>query len=93
MRNIESDFWATFRQAKGKYPNHLLLYQTNDAYAALFEDAERAAEILNLPLVHAASVPVLLIPAADHNQYMPHLIRLLAEGISVVVCDPEEACR
>lgn len=78
-----------YLQVKADYPNMLLLYQMGDFFELFFDDAKRAAELLNLTLTHRGQsggkpIPMAGIPCHAADNY---LVRLLKQKVSVVMCE------
>lgn len=82
---------------KKKYQDCLLLFRLGDFFEMFFDDAKKAASILNIALTHRGKckdgdIPMCGIPAAAADTYIGRLVR---HGERVVVCDqvenPEEA--
>lgn len=68
---------------------HLLFYRMGDFYEMFYEDAERAARLLNLTLTkrgtsNGAPIPMAGVPFHAMEGY---LARLVALGISVAICE------
>lgn len=69
--------------------DHLLFYRMGDFYEMFYEDAERAARLLNLTLTkrgtsNGAPIPMAGVPFHAMEGY---LARLVALGISVAICE------
>lgn len=82
---------------KKKYQDGLLLFRLGDFFELFFDDAKKAAAILNIALTHRGKhkdedIPMCGIPAAAADSYIARLVR---NGEKVIVCDqienPEEA--
>ena len=75
---------------KVKYPQALLLYRMGDFYELFFDDAKRAAEILDITLTRRGndkagnSIAMAGVPFHAADSYMA---RLIAAGQTVVVCE------
>ena len=74
---------------KSENPDLLLFYRMGDFYELFFDDAKRAAEILNITLTargkaNGNPIPMAGIPYHAAEQYLP---RLLKQGISVGICE------
>jgi len=66
---------------KAQHPDQLLFYRMGDFYELFYEDAERAARLLNLTLTSrgaSAGVPVRMagVPAVSVEQYLSRLVKL-----------------
>jgi DNA mismatch repair protein MutS len=74
---------------KGQHPDMLLFYRMGDFYELFFEDAEKAAGLLNITLTtrgQSAGLPIKMAGVPYHavDQYLARLIRL---GESVVIAE------
>ncbi|WP_373681948.1 DNA mismatch repair protein MutS [Psychrobacter sp. YGAH215] len=75
---------------KAKYPQALLLYRMGDFYELFFEDAKRAAQILDITLTRRGTdkagntIAMAGVPFHAADSYMA---RLIAAGQTVVVCE------
>ena len=78
-----------YLRIKSENPELLLFYRMGDFYELFFDDAKRAAEILNITLTargksNGEPIPMAGIPYHAAEQYLP---RLLKQGISVGICE------
>jgi DNA mismatch repair protein MutS len=78
-----------YMRIKADHPQVLLFYRMGDFYELFFEDAERAARLLNITLTArgaSAGAPVKMagVPAVSVEQYLARLVRL---GESVAICE------
>ena len=74
---------------KAEYPDRLLFYRMGDFYELFFEDAQRAAQLLDITLTTrgesgGVKIPMAGVPAHAAESYLARLLRL---GESVVVCE------
>ena len=75
---------------KAKYPQALLLYRMGDFYELFFDDAKRAAHILDITLTRRGNdkagntIAMAGVPFHAADSYMA---RLIAAGETVVVCE------
>ena len=75
---------------KAKYPQALLLYRMGDFYELFFDDAKRAAQILDITLTRRGTdkagntIAMAGVPFHAADSYMA---RLIAAGQTVVVCE------
>ncbi len=74
---------------KADYPDILLLYRMGDFYELFYDDAEKAAKLLNITLTARGKstenpIPMAGVPVHSIDQY---LSRLLRQQISVAVCE------
>lgn len=78
-----------YLRIKAEHPNLLLFYRMGDFYELFFDDAHKAAELLDITLTargnsNGAPIPMAGVPyhAADN-----YLARLLKAGESVAICE------
>ncbi|TNC74389.1 DNA mismatch repair protein MutS [Rubellimicrobium roseum] len=88
---------AQYLEIKGRHPEALLFYRMGDFYEMFFEDAEAAAEALDIALTKRGQhlgrdIPMCGVPVATAESYLLSLIR---KGFRVAVAeqleDPAEA--
>lgn len=78
---------------KAQYPHALLLYRMGDFYELFFEDAKRAAQLLDITLTRRGTdkagnnIAMAGVPFHAAESYMA---RLIAAGETVVVCEQVE---
>lgn len=74
---------------KADYPDMLLLYRMGDFYELFFDDAKRAARLLDLTLTHRGQSAGSPIPMAGvpYHAVENYLARLLKKGESVAICE------
>ncbi|MCI5049168.1 MAG: DNA mismatch repair protein MutS [Rickettsiales bacterium] len=86
-----------FLQIKLNHEEALLFYRMGDFYELFFEDAEDAAEILDIALTKRGKhggedIPMCGVPVHSHEMYLQ---KLIASGRTVAICEqletPEEA--
>jgi DNA mismatch repair protein MutS len=78
-----------FLRIKAEHPDVLLFYRMGDFYELFYDDARRAAGLLDITLTQrgesaGAPIPMAGIPA---HAYEGYLARLLARGESVAICE------
>ena len=74
---------------KAKHPNTLLFYRMGDFYELFYEDAEKAARLLDITLTtrgQSAGVPIKMCGVPFHS-LEPYLARLVKLGESAVICE------
>lgn len=78
-----------YLRIKADYPDMLLLYRMGDFYELFFEDAKRAAQLLDLTLTHRGQSADKPIPMAGvpYHAIENYLARLLKKGESVAICE------
>jgi len=74
---------------KAQYPQLLLFYRMGDFYELFFEDARRAASLLDITLTHRGQSAGEPIPMAGvpYHAVDTYLARLLKLGESVAICE------
>ncbi|WP_423823327.1 DNA mismatch repair protein MutS [Salinisphaera sp. SPP-AMP-43] len=78
---------------KDEYPHMLVFYRMGDFYELFFDDAKRAAGLLDITLTArgesgGVSIPMAGVPYHSAESY---LARLIARGESVAICEQMEA--
>jgi DNA mismatch repair protein MutS len=78
-----------FLRIKAQHPDILLFYRMGDFYELFFDDAKRAAELLDLTLTargrsRGEPIPMAGVPAHAAENYLSRLLRL---GESVAICE------
>ena len=74
---------------KASHPNTLLFYRMGDFYELFYEDAEKAARLLDITLTtrgQSAGVPIKMCGIPFHS-LEPYLARLVKLGESAVICE------
>ena len=96
-RDDATPMMAQYLEAKYAYPDYLLFFRMGDFYELFFDDAVRAAEILDIALTtrgqhQGRDVPMAGVPVHAVDGYLARLIRA---GEKVAICeqveDPAEA--
>ena len=78
-----------FLRVKAEHPDILVFYRMGDFYELFYEDAERAAEILDITLTTRGEsagkpIPMAGVPYHSAESYLARLVRL---GESVAICE------
>jgi DNA mismatch repair protein MutS len=78
-----------YLRIKAQYPDVLLLYRMGDFYEMFYDDARRAATLLDIALTQrgasaGAPIPMAGVPVATLDTY---LVRLVKRGESVAICE------
>ncbi|MBI4696311.1 MAG: DNA mismatch repair protein MutS, partial [Gammaproteobacteria bacterium] len=78
-----------YLRLKAQYPDTLLFYRMGDFYELFFEDAKRAAQLLDIALTSRGEsggerIPMAGVPWHAVENYLSRLIRL---GESAVICE------
>jgi DNA mismatch repair protein MutS len=78
-----------YLRIKADYSDMLLLYRMGDFYELFFDDAKRAANLLDLTLTHRGQSGGSPIPMAGvpYHAIENYLARLLKKGESVAICE------
>lgn len=78
-----------YLRIKADYKDMLLLYRMGDFYELFFDDAKRAAQLLDLTLTHRGQSGGQPIPMAGvpYHAVENYLARLLKKGESVAICE------
>src|SRR5688572_26126715 len=75
---LMQQYWAL----KAKHPDEVLFFRLGDFYEMFFEDAQRAAPILEVTLTQRQSIPMCGVPYHAATAYISKLLRC---GVSVAV--------
>ncbi len=78
-----------YLRLKAQYPELLLFYRMGDFYELFFEDAEKAARLLDITLTtrgQSAGQPIRMA-GVPYHAVEPYLARLVKLGESVVICE------
>jgi len=80
---------AQYLRIKSEYPDVLLFYRMGDFYELFFDDARRAAALLDITLTArgqsaGAPIPMAGVPVHAVDSYLARLVR---KGESVAVCE------
>ena len=90
--NAITPMMAQYLSIKEEHPEGFLFYRMGDFYELFFDDAVKAAAVLNITLTkrgkHMGSdIPMCGVPVHSHETY---LNRLIQEGFKVCVCEQTE---
>jgi DNA mismatch repair protein MutS len=79
-------------RAKSEHPDALLFFRLGDFYEMFFEDAEKAAPILDVALTTRSKKDDVPIPmcGVPHFAVQAYIAKLLAAGLKVAVCEQME---
>ena len=78
-----------YLRLKAQYPNELLFYRMGDFYELFFDDAKRAARLLDITLTargQSAGQPIPMAGVPFHS-VESYLARLVRRGESVAICE------
>src|SRR6185312_5280943 len=78
-----------YLRIKAQYPDALLLYRMGDFYELFYDDARRAASLLDIALTRrgqsaGAPIPMAGVPMQSLDTYLARLVR---RGESVAICE------
>jgi len=78
-----------YLQIKAAYPDILLFYRMGDFYELFYDDAKRAAELLDITLTHRGQsagqpIPMAGVPYHAVESYLARLVRM---GQSIAICE------
>ena len=78
--------WATI---KSEYPDMLVFYRMGDFYELFYDDAKRAASLLDITLTSRGKsagnpIPMAGVPYHAAENYLARLVR---QGVSVAICE------
>ena len=78
-----------YLQIKAEFPEILLFYRMGDFYELFFDDAKKAAELLDLSLTHrghsaGTPIPMAGLPYHAVDNYLARLVKI---GESVAICE------
>ncbi|GBD26428.1 DNA mismatch repair protein MutS [bacterium HR30] len=81
-----------YLRLKAEYPDALLFFRLGDFYELFFDDAERAAPILDVALTTRSRKDEVPIPmcGVPHFAVQNYLAKLLAAGLKVAICEQME---
>ncbi|MDP1601975.1 MAG: DNA mismatch repair protein MutS [Legionella sp.] len=89
MSPTHTPMMQQYLRIKSEHPDMLLLYRMGDFYELFFEDAKKAALLLDLTLTHRGQSAEKPIPMAGvpYHAVENYLARLLKKGESVAICE------
>ena len=78
-----------YLRIKAEHPRMLLFYRMGDFYELFFDDAERAARLLDITLTKRGQSAGTPIPMAGvpYHAAEGYLARLVRQGVSVAICE------
>lgn len=87
--SAQTPMMQQYLSIKAEYPDMLLFYRMGDFYELFFEDARRAARILDICLTHRGHAAGQPIPMAGvpHHAADNYLARLIKQGESIAICE------
>ncbi|WCR58994.1 MAG: DNA mismatch repair protein MutS [Wolbachia endosymbiont of Ctenocephalides felis wCfeF] len=92
VREKNTPVMEQYLNLKAQYKDHLLFYRLGDFYELFFDDAVKAAKLLNIVLTKRGNscgqdIPMCGVPAHSSESYLHKLINL---GFKVAICDQLE---
>jgi DNA mismatch repair protein MutS len=87
--NGHTPMMQQYLRLKAQHPQTLLFYRMGDFYELFYEDARRAAALLNITLTtrgHSAGQPIPMAGVPFHS-VEPYLAKLVRQGECVAVCE------
>lgn len=87
--NTHTPMMQQYWKIKQDYPDMLLFYRMGDFYEMFYDDAQKAAKLLDLTLTHRGQsagqpIPMAGVPFHSVDSY---LVRLVKMGESVAICE------
>jgi DNA mismatch repair protein MutS len=82
-----------YLEIKEQYPSHILMFRMGDFYEMFFEDAERAAKILNIALTsrsHGEGAERIPLCGVPYHALTAYLKKMIDAGVKVAICDQLE---
>src|SRR5436309_205007 len=89
MQAQHTPMMQQYLRAKAEHPDKLVFYRMGDFYELFFEDAERAAKLLDITLTARGASAGAPIPMAGvpYHAIEGYLARLMKLGESVAICE------
>ena len=80
---------SQYLRIKARHPDELLFYRMGDFYELFYDDARRAAELLDITLTTRGQsagepIPMAGVPYHSADNYLARLVKL---GVSVAICE------
>ena len=87
--NQHTPMMQQYLRIKSQHPNTLVFYRMGDFYELFFDDAKKAAELLDITLTSRGQSAGKPIPMAGfpYHSAEPYVARLIKRGESVVFCE------
>ncbi len=88
-QNAHTPMMQQYHRIKSQYPDTLLFYRMGDFYELFFDDAKKAAQLLDITLTSRGSSAGAPIPMAGipYHAAEGYLAKLLRYGESVAICE------
>ena len=92
MAQGHTPMMAQYHAVKAAHPDCLLFYRMGDFYELFYEDAEKAAAVLDITLTKRGKnqgdeIPMCGVP---FHAYEPYLAKLIKSGFKVAICEQTE---
>lgn len=86
---VHTPMMQQYLSIKGEYPDMLVFYRMGDFYELFFDDAKRAAELLDITLTSRGKSGGNVIPMAGvpYHAVEAYLAKLVRQGESVAICE------
>ena len=86
---VHTPMMQQYLRIKGEYPDMLLFYRMGDFYELFFDDAKRAAPLLDITLTARGKTGGNAIPMAGvpYHAVEGYLAKLVRQGESVAICE------
>jgi DNA mismatch repair protein MutS len=89
QENAPTPMMQQYLRIKAQHPDVLLFYRMGDFYEMFYDDARRAAQLLDIALTQrgasaGAPIPMAGVPAVTLDAYLAKLVR---KGESVAICE------
>ncbi|MFQ5665679.1 MAG: DNA mismatch repair protein MutS, partial [Candidatus Binatia bacterium] len=83
---------AQYLRMKADHPDALLFFRLGDFYEMFFDDAERAAPVLEVALTSRSKKDEVPVPmcGVPYHAVQSYIAKLLAAGLKVAICDQME---
>lgn len=86
---VHTPMMQQYFRIKAEHPNELVFYRMGDFYELFFDDARRAAQLLDVTLTSRGKTNGEPIPMAGvpYHAAEGYLARLVKQGVSVAICE------
>jgi DNA mismatch repair protein MutS len=83
---------SQYAEIKKKFPDTLLLFRMGDFYEVFFEDAQKAAQLLNITLTNRGKLGDTPIPMAGipHHAAPNYIDKITSQGFKAAICEQVE---
>ena len=89
VKAVHTPMMQQYLRIKGDYPDMLVFYRMGDFYELFFDDAKRAASLLDITLTSRGKSAGKPIPMAGvpYHAAEGYIARLVRKGQSVAICE------